>query len=378
MLACGHNAPTSIERENEVSRAWNFSAGPAALPEAVLKRAQAEMLDWNGTGASVMELSHRGKPFMQLAAAAEQRLRQLLAIPANYKVLFLQGGATQHFAQIPMNLAPEGGSADYIVTGVFSKKAVSEAAFHVDARVAATSEATDFLTLPPRAGWQLNPEASYVHYTPNETIRGLEFHEIPDVGEVPLVADMSSNILGAPLDVSRFGLIYAGAQKNIGPSGLVLMIVRDDLLARPPRSIARILRYAEQAANDSMLNTPNTWGWYLAGLTFEWIEGQGGLAAMGERNARKSAMVYDAIDGSDGFYRNDVERAARSRMNVSFVLHDSALDSVFLAESEAAGFIGLKGHKAVGGMRASLYNAVSQPAVEALVQFMRDFAARHG
>jgi len=377
-LACEHNAATYIESENEVSRAWNFSAGPAALPEAVLKRAQAEMLDWNGTGASVMELSHRGKYFMQLAAATEQRLRQLLAIPSNYKVLFLQGGATQHFAQIPMNLAPEGGSADYIVTGVFSKKAASEAAFHVDARVAATSEATDFLTLPPRAGWQLNPDASYVHYTPNETIRGLEFHEIPDVGGVPLVADMSSNILGAPLDVSRFGLIYAGAQKNIGPSGLVLMIVRDDLLARPLRPIAKILRYAEQAANDSMLNTPNTWGWYLAGLTFEWIEQEGGLAAMGERNARKSSMVYDAIDGSDGFYRNDVERAARSRMNVSFVLHDAALDSVFLAESEAAGFIGLKGHKAVGGMRASLYNAVSQPAVEALVQFMRDFATRHG
>ncbi|MGN6093505.1 MAG: 3-phosphoserine/phosphohydroxythreonine transaminase, partial [Luteibacter jiangsuensis] len=246
------------------------------------------------------------------------------------------------------------------------------------ARGPPTSHATDCLPLPPRAGSQLNPEASYVHYTPNETIRGLEFHEIPDVGEVPLVADMSSNILGAPLDVSRFGLIYAGAQKNIGPWGLVLMIVRDDRLARPPRPIARILRYAEQGANDSMLNTPNTWGWYLAGLTFEWIEREGGLAAMGERNARKSAMVYDVIDGSDGFYRNDVERAARSRMNVSFVLHDSALDSVFLAESEAAGFIGLKGHKAVGGMRASLYNAVSQPAVEALVQFMRDFAARHG
>ena len=336
------------------------------------------MLDWNGSGASVMELSHRGKRFMDLAAATEQRLRGLLGIPANYKVLFLQGGATQHFAQIPMNLAPEGGTADYIVTGVFSRKAVSEAAFHVDARVAATSEATDFLTLPPRAAWALNPQASYVHYTPNETIRGLEFHDIPDVGGVPLVADMSSNILGAPLDVSRFGMIYAGAQKNIGPSGLVLMIVRDDLLARPPRPIAKILRYAEQAANDSMLNTPNTWGWYLAGLTFEWIEQEGGLVAMGERNARKSAMVYDTIDGSNGFYRNDVERAARSRMNASFVLHDTALDSVFLAESEAAGFIGLKGHKAVGGMRASLYNAVPQAAVEALVQFMRDFATRHG
>lgn len=361
-----------------MSRLWNFSAGPAALPEAVLERAKAEMLDWNGSGASVMELSHRGKRFMELAAATERRLRGLLGIPANYRVLFLQGGATQHFAQIPMNLAPEGGSADYIVTGVFSQKAVREAAFHVDARVAASSEAEDFLVLPPREGWKLNPKASYLHYTPNETIRGLEFHDIPDVGDVPLVADMSSNILGAPLDVSRFGLIYAGAQKNIGPSGLVVMIIRDDLLARPPRPIAKILRYAEQAANDSMLNTPNTWGWYLAGLTFEWIEQEGGLAVMGERNARKSAMVYDTIDGSGGFYRNEVEHASRSRMNASFTLHDTALDALFLAESEAAGFIGLKGHKAVGGMRASLYNAVSQAAVDALVKFMRDFAARHG
>ena len=361
-----------------MSRAWNFSAGPAALPEAVLKRAQAELLDWNGSGASVMELSHRGKRFMELAAATERRLRELLGMPDNYKVLFLQGGATQHFAQIPMNLAPEGGTADYIVTGVFSRKAVSEAAYHVDARIAATSEANDFLSLPPREQWTLNPAASYVHYTPNETIRGLEFHDIPDVGDVPLVADMSSNILGAPLDVSRFGLIYAGAQKNIGPSGLVVMIVRDDLLARPPRSMAKILRYAEQAANDSMLNTPNTWGWYLAGLTFDWLAAEGGLAVMGERNARKSALLYGAIDSSNGFYRNDVERAARSRMNVSFVLHDSALDALFLTESEAAGFIGLKGHKAVGGMRASLYNAVPEAAVEALVQFMRDFAAKHG
>lgn len=361
-----------------MSKVWNFSAGPAALPEKVLERAQAEMLDWNGSGASVMELSHRGKRFMELAAKAEYRLRGLLGVPENYKVLFLQGGATQHFAQIPMNLAPEGGTADYIVTGVFSKKAASEAAFHVGVHVAASSESSDFLSLPPRAEWNLTPGASYVHYTPNETIRGLEFHDIPDVGDVPLVADMSSNILGAPLDVSRFGLIYAGAQKNIGPSGLVVMIIRDDLLARPTRPMAKILRYAEQAANDSMLNTPNTWGWYLAGLTFEWIEQEGGLAVMGERNARKSAMVYEAIDGSNGFYRNDVERAARSHMNASFVLHDTALDAVFLAESEAAGFIGLKGHKAVGGMRASLYNAVSQAAVDALVKFMRDFATRHG
>jgi len=361
-----------------VSRVWNFSAGPAALPEMVLKRAQAEMLDWNGSGASVMELSHRGKRFMELAAAAEQRLRMLLAVPANYKVLFLQGGATQHFAQIPMNLAAEGDSADYIVTGHWGEKAVREAAPYIDARVAATSEAANYLALPPREGWTLNPRASYIHYTPNETIHGVEFHDVPEVGDIPLIADMSSNILSEPVDVSKFGLIYAGAQKNIGPSGLVVMIFRDDLLARKGRPMAKIFRYAEHAASDSMLNTPNTWGWYLAGLTFEWLEAQGGLAAMGERNARKAKTLYDAIDGSGGFYRSPVAVDSRSRMNVPFTLHDSALDAAFLAESEAAGLLALKGHKAVGGMRASLYNAVPQEAVDALVNFMRDFAAKHG
>jgi phosphoserine aminotransferase len=361
-----------------VSRAWNFSAGPAALPEAVLKRAQAEMLDWNGSGASVMELSHRGKAFMQLAATAETRLRSLLGVPDGYKVLFLQGGATQHFAQIPMNLAAEGDTADYIVTGHWGEKAVREAAPYIEARVAATSEAAHYLALPPRERWTLNPDASYVHYTTNETIHGVEFHDVPDVGGVPLVADMSSNILSEPVDVSKFGLIYAGAQKNIGPSGLVIMIVRDDLLARKGRPMAKIFRYAEHAANDSMLNTPNTWGWYLAGLTFEWLEAQGGLAAMGERNARKAKTLYDAIDGSGGFYKSPVAVDARSRMNVPFTLHDSALDAAFLAESEAAHLLALKGHKAVGGMRASLYNAVPQEAVDVLVNFMRDFAAKHG
>lgn len=361
-----------------MSRAWNFSAGPAALPEAVLKRAQAEMLDWNGTGASVMELSHRGKHFMQLAASAESRLRSLLGVPAGYKVLFLQGGATQHFAQIPMNLAAEGDSADYIVTGHWGEKAVREAAPYIDARVAATSEAAHYLALPPRDSWALNPRASYVHYTPNETIHGVEFHDVPDVGDVPLIADMSSNILSEPVDVAKFGLIYAGAQKNIGPSGLVVMIIRDDLLARAGRPMAKIFRYAEHAANDSMLNTPNTWGWYLAGLTFEWLEAQGGLVAMGERNARKAKTLYDAIDGSSGFYRSPVAFDARSRMNVPFTLHDSALDAVFLAEAEAGSLLALKGHKAVGGMRASLYNAVPQEAVDVLVNFMRDFAAKHG
>jgi len=325
-----------------------------------------------------MELSHRGKPFMQLAASAEERLRNLLGVPAGYKVLFLQGGATQHFAQIPMNLAAEGDSADYIVTGHWGEKAVREAAPYIHARVAGTSEAAHYLDLPPRDSWTLDPGASYVHYTPNETIHGVEFHDVPNVGDVPLIADMSSNILSEPVDVAKFGVIYAGAQKNIGPSGLVVMIIRDDLLARKGRPMAKIFRYAEHATNDSMLNTPNTWGWYLASLTFEWLEEQGGLVAMGERNARKAKTLYDAIDGSGGFYRSPVAVHARSRMNVPFTLHDSALDAVFLDEAEAASLLALKGHKAVGGMRASLYNAVPQEAVDVLVNFMRDFAAKHG
>jgi len=361
-----------------VSRLWNFSAGPAALPQAVLERAQRELLDWQGCGASVMELSHRGKLFMGLAQQAEADLRELLAIPENYAVLFLQGGATQHFAQIPMNLAGEGDRADYIVTGHWSEKAVSEASPYVEANVAASSKGEQYVRVPPRDTWQLDPRSAYVHYTPNETIHGVEFHDIPNVGEVPLVADMSSDILSGPIDVSKFGLIYAGAQKNIGPSGLVVMIIRRDLLERASRPMARIFRYADHAANDSMLNTPNTWGWYLAGLTFQWLKEQGGLSAMGERNKAKAELLYNAIDGSDGYYRNPVEHAARSRMNVPFTLHDSALDADFLKESEAAGLLALKGHKAVGGMRASLYNAVPLEAVQALVAFMGDFAKRHG
>lgn len=361
-----------------VSRVWNFSAGPAALPQAVLERAQHEMLDWNGSAASVMEQSHRGKRFIAMAAQAEADLRGLMGIPADYAVLFLQGGATQHFAQIPMNLAGEHDSADYIVSGHWSAKAVSEARPYVRVNVAASGEAGDYLKLPSRDSWQLDPHAAYVHYTPNETIHGVEFHDIPDVGDVPLVADMSSNILSEPLDVSRFGLIYAGAQKNIGPSGLVVMIVRRDLLQRPGRPMARIFRYADHAAADSMLNTPNTWGWYLAGLTFQWLLALGGLGVMAERNRAKAESLYRAIDGSGGYYRNPIEPAARSRMNVPFTLHDNALDAVFLQESEAAGLLALKGHKAVGGMRASLYNAVPMEAVQALTGFMRDFAQRHG
>ncbi len=361
-----------------MNRVWNFSAGPAAMPLAVLERAQHEMLDWQGSGASVMEQSHRGKRFIAMAAQAEDDLRQLMQIPADYAVLFLQGGATQHFAQIPMNLAGPHDSADYIVSGHWSEKAVGEAAPYLQANIAASSAADDYLTLPARAGWQLDSRAAYVHYTPNETIHGVEFHEVPDVGAVPLVADMSSDILSGPLEISRFGLIYAGAQKNIGPSGLVLMIIRKDLLQRAGRPMARIFRYAEHAAAHSMLNTPNTWGWYIAGLTFQWLLAQGGLSAISARNQAKAARLYAAIEGSDGYYRSPVSPAARSRMNVRFTLHDAALDAAFVQESEAAGLLALKGHKALGGMRASLYNAVPLDAVEALVGFMREFQQRHG
>ena len=362
----------------QVSRVWNFSAGPAAMPLAVLERAKREMTDWNASGVSVMEQSHRGKPFIAMAAQAESDLHALLAIPDDYAVLFLQGGATQHFAQIPMNLADAGASADYIDSGHWSEKAISEAAPYIHVNVAASGKGDGYRRLPPRDSWRLDPQAAYVHYTPNETIHGVEFHEVPQVGSVPLVADMSSNILSEPLDVSRFGLIYAGGQKNIGPSGLVVMVIRRDLLQRAGRPMAKIFRYAEQARHDSMLNTPNTWGWYLAGLTFQWLLVQGGLAAMAARNHAKASWLYQAIDGSGGYYRNPVDPSARSRMNVPFTLHESALDAIFVQESEAAGLLALKGHKAVGGMRASLYNAVPLEAVQALTEFMRDFSNRHG
>ncbi len=361
-----------------MSRAYNFSPGPAALPEEVLRQAQAELLEWNGERASVMEVSHRGKAFMALAEESEADLRDLVGIPADYAVLFLQGGATQHFAQIPMNLAATDRSADYIVSGAWGEKAVREAAPYVGVRVAGTSEAGGFTDLPPRADWQLDPGAAYVHVTSNETIHGVQFHADPDVGDVPLVADMSSDILSKPLDITRYGLVYAGAQKNIAAAGLVVMIVRRDLLARRPAGLAKILDYAEHAAQGSLLNTPNTFGWYLAGLVFKWLKAQGGLAAMGERNHAKATLLYDTIDGSGGFYTNRVAAAARSWMNVPFTLPRAELDAAFLAESKDAGLLALKGHKAVGGMRASLYNAMPIEGVRVLVDFMRDFARRHG
>ena len=361
-----------------MSRAWNFSAGPAALPEAVLRRAQAEMLEWNGARASVMEVSHRGKAFMEMAARAESDLRGLLDIPPSHKVLFLQGGATQHFAQIAMNLCADGQRADYIVNGHWGEKAAGEASAYAASHIAASSKDDGYVSVPARATWDLDPRAAYVHITTNETIHGVEMHDIPDVGDVPLVADMSSDILSHPLDVSKFGLIYAGAQKNIGPSGLVVMVVREDLLERHPRPLPRIFRYAEYAAADSMLNTPNTWGWYLAGLTFQWLKEQGGLAEMGRRNREKSELLYAAIDGSGGYYRNRVQPSARSRMNVIFNLQDAALEPMFVAEADKAGLLALKGHRALGGIRASIYNAVPLEGVRALCDFMTEFRRAHG
>ncbi len=360
-----------------MSRTWNFAAGPAAIPEAVLRQAQGELLEWRDTRASVMEISHRGKAFMALAAEIETDLRALAGIPAHYKVLFLQGGATLQFAMLAMNLAAPGQTADYLLSGHWSEKAAREAAPYVQVRSVADARSDGYTAIPDPARWTCSDDAAYLHYTPNETIHGLELPWIPET-RTPLVADFSSSILSQPLDVARFGLIYAGAQKNIGPAGLTLVIVREDLLARATRPLPGILRYAEHAAQGSMLNTPNTFGWYLAGLTFKWIAAQGGLPAMSARNAHKAALLYAAIDGSGGYYRNPVQPAFRSRMNVPFFLHDARLDEVFLQESAAAGLLALKGHRALGGMRASLYNAMEPAGVAALVAFMADFRQRHG
>ena len=361
-----------------MSRIWNFSAGPAALPEEVLKQAQEELLDWHGAGCSVMEMSHRGKEFTAIIEQAEADLRELMGIPEQYKVLFLQGGATQQFAQIPMNLLA-GRSADYIVTGSWSKKALKEAQRIGTVRCAATTEASNFTRLPVAEEIKLDPFAAYLHVCTNETILGVEIpaERIADTG-VPLVADMSSHILSRPVPVEKFGLIYAGAQKNIGPSGLTLVIVHRDLLGMAPLTIPTVMDYAVMAENGSMLNTPPTFGIYIAGLVFQWLKRQGGLAGMAAVNDEKARILYEAIDNSGGFYTNPVDPDCRSAMNVPFVLANSELDAAFLAEAKAAGLLALKGHKSVGGMRASIYNAVPLAGVQALVAFMNDFAKRNG
>ena len=359
-----------------MTRVYNFSAGPAALPQEVLEQLREEMLDWHGHGMSVMEMSHRGKAFVGIAEQAEADLRELLAIPAGYKVLFLQGGATAQFAAIPLNLTRSDSVADYVNTGAWSKKAIAEAKRYCKVNVAADAGGK-YASVPPQATWSLTPGAAYIHYTPNETIGGVEFPFVPDMGDVPLVADMSSTILSRPIEVSRFGVIYAGAQKNIGPAGLVVVIVREDLLGRARADVPTVFDWTAMAADGSMLNTPATYSWYVAGAVFQWIKRQGGLAAMERSNRAKAGTLYAAIDGS-GYYRNPVAPECRSWMNVPFTLPSAELDKPFLEGAKAAGLVALAGHRSVGGMRASLYNAMPIAGVEALVEYMRDFQGRHG
>ena len=359
-------------------RAYNFSAGPATLPEPVLQRAAADMMEWPGAGASIVELSHRGPEFMQVAAEAEADLRRLLSVPDGHAVLFIAGGATTQQALIPLNLAAPGQPADYVVTGHWGKTALKQARPYVATHVAASGEDGGFRDIPARGTWQVSADAAYLHLTANETIHGIEFREVPDSGDVPLVADFSSSIASEPLDISRFGMVYAGAQKNLGPVGIGIAIIRRDLLERDGQPRADIFDFRSHAKADSMLNTPPTWNWYLLGLTVKWMLDEGGVAEFARRNARKSALLYSVIDGSGGFYRNEVAPAVRSRMNVPFFLHDDALDKPFLEEAKAAGLISLKGHRALGGMRASLYNAMPEAGVQALAQFMGDFRQRHG
>jgi len=358
-------------------RVFNFAAGPATLPLEVLQQAREELLDWQGSGMSVMEVSHRGKAFIACAEEAEAELRKLMAVPASYKILFLQGGGMGQFAAVPLNLAAPDATVDYINTGAWSKKALGEAKRFAKVNVAADEAASNYSTVPEQSALKLTPNAAYVHYTPNETIGGVEFPYIPDTGSVPLVADMSSNILSKPIDVTKYGVIYASAQKNIGPSGLAVVIVRDDLLGRARTGTPSVLDYKEMAANGSMANTPPTFGWYLAGLVFKWLARNGGISWIAARNKAKAGKLYDAIESS-GFYRNPVAKNCRSLMNVPFTLAKPDLDKTFVAEAHKAGLANLEGHRSVGGMRASIYNAMPPEGVDALIAFMKEFERRHG
>lgn len=359
-----------------MNRVFNFSAGPATLAQEVLQRAQAEMLDWQDSGMSVMEVSHRGKDYIDMAAHAAATLREIMQIPPNYKVLFMHGGASIQFAAVPMNLLRGKQQADYLLTGLWGKKAVAEARKYCDVNIACDAEAQGFNEIPAPDTWRLSDAAAYVHYTPNETIGGVEFHWIPDTGDIPLVADMSSTILSRPVAVERFGVIYAGAQKNLGCAGLGVVIVREDLLDNVLAATPSLLNYQTIADSDSMYNTPPTYSWYIAGLVFDWLKAQGGVEAMGEINRRKAEKLYAAIDRSE-YYSNPVRKDCRSWMNVPFTLRDNAHNAAFLAESAEAGLLALKGHRSVGGMRASIYNAMLEAGVDALIEFMADFEARH-
>ncbi len=358
-------------------RVFNFSAGPAALPEAVLQRAADEMLDWRGSGMSVMEMSHRGKEFTSILRKTEADFRQLLQIPANYAVIFLQGGAMAMNALIPMNLMGIHASADYVNTGIWSSKSIEEAKKYGNVNVVASSEDKGFTYVPHQSEWRTNPEAAYLHVCSNETIGGVEYHWVPKSGDVPLVADMSSNILSCEIDVSKFAVIYGGAQKNIGPAGLTFAIVRDDLLDRAMPITPSVFHWKELAEHESMVNTPPTYSIYIAGLVFEWLIEHGGLSAMEKINARKAALLYDYLD-STAFYTSPVSQDARSRMNIPFHLHDDRLNDRFLEEAEYNGLLQLKGHRSVGGMRASIYNAMPLEGVRALVDFLRTFERKHG
>jgi phosphoserine aminotransferase len=359
-----------------MSRVYNFSAGPAALPLEVLETIRNDIPDWLGSGMSVMEVSHRGKDFVELAARAEANLRDLMKVPEDYSVLFTQGGATLQMSMAPLNLTGPGDTADYVVTGSWGKKAAGEAQKFCNVNIAADASDRNFTYIPEESGWQRTDGAAYLHITPNETIAGVEFHFVPG-GDVPIVADMSSNILSRPIDVSDYGVIYAGAQKNIGPAGITVVIVRNDLLDRVRPNNAHLMTWKSYADSDSMTNTPPTFAWYVADLVFRWLLDQGGIEAMATVNQRKAEKLYAAIDTSD-FYTNPVDPACRSRMNVPFILADDKLDATFLEESAAAGLANLKGHRSVGGMRASIYNAVSEQAVDALIDFMAAFEKRYG
>ncbi|MDQ5847584.1 MAG: 3-phosphoserine/phosphohydroxythreonine transaminase [Pseudomonadota bacterium] len=358
-----------------MSRIYNFSAGPAMLPAEVLARAGDEVLDWHGSGVSVMEMSHRGKEFISIAADLERDLRELLAIPAGYKVLFLQGGATLQFAQVPMNLLRGKAKADYVVTGEWSKKALKEAKAFCDVGIAASSEDKNFTYAPKQ--WKVRPDAAYVHYCSNETIGGVEFHAAVDVGGIPLVADASSHFMSRPIEVSKYGLIYAGAQKNVGPAGLTIVIVREDLIGQVAKGTPTVMDYKLQADSDSMLNTPATYAMYIAGLVLKWLKALGGLEEIEKRNLRKASTLYDFLDSS-GFYANPVAKADRSRMNIPFTLKNASLDEAFLKGAAERGMVQLKGHRSVGGMRASIYNAMPLEGVQALVRYMKEFEQKHG
>lgn len=366
-----------------MTRAYNFSPGPAALPEVVLRQAQADMLEWGDAGASIVEISHRGPEFMQVAAQTEADLRTLLAIPDDYAVLFVPGGATTQQALIPLNFASAGQTVDYVVSGHWGKTALKQLTPALALNIAASGEDAGYRSIPARETWRLTPGAAYVHITANETIHGVEFrpawgNPAPDTGDVPLVADFSSSIASEPIDIARYGVIYAGAQKNLGPVGITVVIVRRDLLERAGQPRAHMFNYKAQLEHDSMLNTPPTWNWYLLGLTVKWMLDEGGTAAFDRRSATKSALLYATIDGSGGFYRNEVAAGVRSRMNVPFFLADEALNDAFLSGAREAGLIGLKGHRVLGGMRASIYNAMPVEGVQALAGYMQEFQKRHG